>query len=122
MRMPIERNDLHYSLLAVECRYLKETAMLSSVYLLILMAAFAYLWGSIPSGYWMGKLLRGKDFDIRTYGSHKTGTTNVRRTLGNGPAALVFVVDLSKGVGPVLLATFVPFFQVPLYGGVVFWG
>lgn len=72
---------------------------------LVLIAILGYLWGSIPSGYWMGKLLRGREFDIRSYGSHKTGATNVRRILGNGPAAIVFVVDLSKGVGPTLLAT-----------------
>ena len=40
---------------------------------LLLMAVIGYLWGSIPAGYWMGKLLRGKDFDIRAYGSHKIG-------------------------------------------------
>jgi glycerol-3-phosphate acyltransferase PlsY len=78
---------------------------------LVLIALIAYLWGSIPSGYWMGKLLRGRDFDIRAYGSHKTGATNVLRTLGKGPAAIVLIVDLSKGVGPALLATFVPLFQ-----------
>lgn len=78
---------------------------------LLLIALIGYLWGSIPSGYWMGKLLRGKDFDIRAYGSHKTGATNVRRTLGNGPAIIVLFVDLSKGIGPVLIATLVPFFH-----------
>ncbi|QBD79378.1 glycerol-3-phosphate 1-O-acyltransferase [Ktedonosporobacter rubrisoli] len=75
---------------------------------LLLAAVIAYLWGSIPSGYWMGKLLRGKDFDIRVYGSHKIGATNVRRTLGNGPALIVLLVDLSKGLGPTLLATLIP--------------
>ena len=78
---------------------------------LLLIAVIGYLWGSIPSGYWMGKLLKGKDFDIRDYGSHKTGATNVRRTLGNGPALVVLLVDLSKGVGPALLARYVPLFQ-----------
>lgn len=67
-----------------------------------------YLWGSLPSGYWMGKLLRGKDFDIRDYGSHKTGATNVLRTLGKGPAAIVFLFDISKGIGPTLVALLVP--------------
>jgi acyl phosphate:glycerol-3-phosphate acyltransferase len=74
----------------------------------LLTAIISYLWGSIPSGYWMGKLLRGKDFDIRSYGSHKTGATNVRRVMGNGPALIVFLVDLSKGIGPALIATHVP--------------
>ncbi len=78
---------------------------------LLLIAMIGYLWGSLPSGYWMGKLLRGKDYDIRKYGSHKTGATNVLRTLGPVPAAIVFMIDLSKGVGPTLLATFVPVFS-----------
>lgn len=77
---------------------------------LLVIAIIGYLWGSIPAGYWMGKALRGKDFDIRAYGSHKIGATNVLRTLGKMPAAIVLVFDLSKGVGPTLLASLVPFF------------
>ena len=81
---------------------------------LLLTAAVAYLWGSIPSGYWMGKILRGKNFDIRDHGSHKIGATNVQRTLGNIPAIIVLFVDLSKGIGPTLLARFVlPFSATP---------
>lgn len=75
---------------------------------LFLAAIIGYLWGSLPSGYWMGKLLRGKAFDIRDYGSHKTGATNVLRTLGAVPAAIVFVFDISKGIGPALLAMLIP--------------
>ena len=78
---------------------------------LVITAIVAYLWGSLPAGYWMGKLLRGKDFDIRAYGSHKTGATNVQRTLGNVPALIVLLVDISKGIGPALLATHVALFQ-----------
>ncbi len=89
------------------------------ILVLILIALAGYLWGSIPSGYWMGKLLRGKDFDIRDYGSHKTGATNVLRTLGRGPAAIVLAVDLSKGVGPTLLATFIPIFFFSGWGPTV---
>src|SRR6266516_4816050 len=83
---------------------------------LVLVAIIAYLWGSIAPGYWMGKLLRGKDFDIRDYGSHKIGATNVLRTLGRGPAAVVFLFDLSKGVAPTLLALLVPFLNVNGWG------
>lgn len=83
---------------------------------LLLIAVIGYLWGSIPSGYWMGKLLRGKDFDIRAYGSHKTGATNVLRTLGTLPAIIVFIFDLSKGILPTLLGLFVPFFFVGGWG------
>ena len=77
---------------------------------LILIGIIGYLWGSIPAGYWIGKLIRGKDFDIRAYGSHKIGMSNVLRTLGRGPALFVLVFDLSKGFGPTLIATLVPFF------------
>ncbi len=83
---------------------------------ILAMALIAYLWGSMPSGYWMGKLLRGKDYDIRNYGSRKIGATNVQRTLGNGPALIVFILDISKGIGPALVATFVPFLQVGGWG------
>ncbi len=75
---------------------------------LVLIALIGYLWGSIPAGYWMGKLLRGKNFDIRDYGSHKTGATNVQRNLGNVPALIVFLFDLSKGLLPTALALFIP--------------
>ncbi|MHB8600261.1 MAG: glycerol-3-phosphate 1-O-acyltransferase PlsY [Ktedonobacteraceae bacterium] len=82
----------------------------------VLIALIGYLWGSIPAGYWMGKLLRGKDFDIRNYGSHKIGATNVLRTLGKGPAAFVFVFDLTKGILPTLFALLVPFFYIAGWG------
>ena len=77
---------------------------------LLLIGLIGYLWGSIPTGYWMGKLLKGRNFDIRDYGSHKIGATNVLRTMGRIPAVIVFIFDLSKGVLPTLLATLVPFF------------
>lgn len=86
---------------------------------LVLVALIGYLWGSIPVGYWMGKLLRGKDFDIRTYGSHKIGATNVFRTLGKWPALIVFLVDLSKGLLPTLLALFIPYLYVGGWGPAV---
>lgn len=88
----------------------KEVAMAALLGRLVLIGLIGYLWGSIPAGYWMGKLLRGKDFDIRDYGSHKIGATNVLRTLGRLPALIVFVFDLSKGILPTLLALLVSFF------------
>src|SRR5437588_5897566 len=83
---------------------------------LVLIGMIGYLWGSIPAGYWMGKLIKGKDFHIRAYGSHKIGATNVLRTLGRVPALIVLIFDLSKGAGPTLLATLVPFFYVSGWG------
>lgn len=90
-----------------------------SILQLVLVAIIGYLWGSIPSGYWMGKLLRGKNFDIRDYGSRKMGATNVLRTLGKWPAAVVLFFDLSKGVLPTLLGLYVPFFYVGGWGPAV---
>ncbi len=70
-----------------------------------LAAAVGYLLGAIPFGLLMGRLTRG--IDIRAYGSHRTGATNALRTLGAGPAALVFLLDIGKGVAAVLIARFV---------------
>lgn len=92
---------------------------MSIIVQLVVIAIIGYLWGSIPAGYWMGKLLRGKDFDIRAYGSHKTGATNVLRTLGKVPAVIVFAFDLSKGLGPTLLATLIPIFYGAGWGPTV---
>ncbi len=61
-----------------------------------------YLLGSLPTGLLVGRILKG--VDIRDYGSGKTGVTNTLRTLGWGPAAVVLVCDILKGVLPVLLA------------------
>ncbi|WP_414562761.1 MULTISPECIES: glycerol-3-phosphate 1-O-acyltransferase PlsY [unclassified Anabaena] len=56
----------------------------------------AYLLGSFPTGYITVKQLKG--IDIREVGSGSTGATNVLRTLGKGPGAMVLVVDCLKGV------------------------
>lgn len=62
--------------------------------------AVAYLFGATPTGYLAGKLLKG--IDIREHGSKSIGATNVLRTLGKGPALVVIVVDLLKGVAAVV--------------------
>src|SRR5271167_4393110 len=62
----------------------------------------AYLFGSTPTGYLAGKLLRG--IDIREHGSKSTGATNVLRTLGKIPALAVLLIDLLKGVAAVAFA------------------
>ena len=64
--------------------------------------AVAYLFGSLPTGYLAGKLLKG--IDIREHGSRSIGATNVLRTLGAWPAAVVTVVDVLKGVAAVVFA------------------
>jgi glycerol-3-phosphate acyltransferase PlsY len=66
-----------------------------------------YLLGSIPSGVLMGKIFG--NVDPRTQGSGKTGATNILRTLGAGPAAIVVIMDIGKGVVAVLLARYIIF-------------
>ena len=64
----------------------------------------AYLLGAIPTGYLAGKLLQG--IDIREQGSRSTGATNVLRTLGKGPAIVVLLLDIVKGVVAIAVAIF----------------
>jgi acyl phosphate:glycerol-3-phosphate acyltransferase len=61
-----------------------------------LVVLLAYLFGSFPTGYLAGKLLKG--IDIREVGSGSTGATNVLRTLGKVPGAFVLLIDALKGV------------------------
>lgn len=67
----------------------------------LLILAACYFMGSIPFGLIIGKITRG--IDIRDYGSGNIGATNVMRTLGIGPAILVFFFDTAKGFAAVEL-------------------
>ena len=62
--------------------------------------AIAYLFGSVPTGYLAGKLLKG--IDIREHGSKSIGATNVLRTLGKWPAFVALLVDVLKGVAAIV--------------------
>ena len=57
--------------------------------------ATGFLLGSIPTGYLVGRWMRG--IDLREVGSGNLGATNVFRTLGILPALLVVAVDIGKG-------------------------
>lgn len=61
----------------------------------------AYLLGSIPVGYLVGK---ARGVDLREVGSGNIGATNTLRTLGKGPGYFVFACDVLKGVIPAVLA------------------
>ena len=69
---------------------------------LLLAALLGYVLGAIPFGLIVGRVTRG--IDLRDYGSHRTGATNALRTLGLRAAALVFLLDVGKGVAAVILA------------------
>ena len=66
-----------------------------------LLVPLAYLVGSIPFGLMVGKL---KGVDPRTAGSGNIGASNVGRLLGRKFFAVVFLLDLLKGLLPMLLA------------------
>jgi glycerol-3-phosphate acyltransferase PlsY len=66
------------------------------------MVVAAYLIGSIPVGYILGRVMRG--IDIREHGSGVIGATNVLRLFGKGPFILVMVLDAVKGYVPTMIA------------------
>ena len=62
--------------------------------------AGAYLAGSIPFGLILGRM---RGVDIREHGSGNVGATNCGRVLGRRWGILCFVLDVLKGLLPVLL-------------------
>ena len=71
-------------------------------WMIVLVAVVGYLVGSVPMGYVVIKLLRGKD--IRQHGSGRTGGTNALRAGGGVAATLTVVGDIVKGYVAVALA------------------
>lgn len=68
----------------------------------VLACIIAYLLGSVPNGLLLCRAIW--HIDIREYGSRNIGATNVYRTLGKGPGALVFLLDFLKGFLGVCIA------------------
>lgn len=66
------------------------------------MIASAYLFGAIPFGLLVAKLVAG--VDVRQAGSGNIGATNVARSAGKGLGALTLLLDAAKGAAPVLIA------------------
>jgi glycerol-3-phosphate acyltransferase PlsY len=70
----------------------------------ILVIAGAYLFGAIPTAYWMGRLIKG--IDLRRYGSGNVGISNFSRHVGKRWAVVVALFDVAvKGPVPVLIAS-----------------
>jgi acyl phosphate:glycerol-3-phosphate acyltransferase len=74
--------------------------------------AIAYLAGSVPFGFIIGRL---NGVDMRTAGSGNVGATNVGRVLGRRWGDLCFALDVLKGFIPVFMVAF-------LYGGFIIQG
>ena len=63
--------------------------------------AVAYLTGSIPTAYLVGRRFYG--LDIREHGSKSVGATNALRVLGKRPGLAVLLVDILKGAAAIAL-------------------
>ena len=64
----------------------------------------AYLFGSIPTAVWVGRLFHG--IDVREHGSGNAGATNVMRVLGVKTGLPVLFFDILKGWGAVFILYF----------------
>ncbi len=62
---------------------------------IIISIIIAYLLGSIPFGFLIGRLIKG--IDVRKYGSKNIGATNVIRVIGVIPGIISFILDFFKG-------------------------
>lgn len=69
---------------------------------LLLILVLSYLMGSIPFGFLLGKFFLR--LDLREHGSGNVGATNALRVLGWKWGLLAFLLDMSKGLGAVILA------------------
>lgn len=82
---------------------------------MIVAAVCAFLIGSIPFGYVIGRIFYS--VDIRKEGSGNIGAMNALRTLGKGGAAAVLLLDALKGFVPTFVAVTVSRSEV--FGAVV---
>src|SRR3954471_20581927 len=71
---------------------------------LLCLVPVAYLLGSVPFGLLVAKT---RGVDPRTAGSGNIGATNVGRLLGKKFFAIVFLLDLLKGLFPTLAAALI---------------
>ncbi len=69
--------------------------------MILLGILISYLLGSMPTAYIFGKFYKG--IDIREYGSGNVGATNVFRVLGKWPGMIVLLIDILKGLLPVIV-------------------
>ena len=67
----------------------------------LILISLAFVCGSVPFGL---LIARARGIDIRKHGSGNIGATNVWRVMGRGPGLLCFVLDVLKGLVPVLIA------------------
>jgi len=89
----------------------------NAIMMIIIIAAIAYVIGSVPFSYIFSKKIKGED--IRSKGSGNVGTTNMLRSYGWGMGLLTLVSDLLKGVLAALIGLWLGG-RLGLYIGAVF--
>lgn len=67
----------------------------------LFLSIFAYLSGSIPNAFWLGKL---KKIDVRKFGSRSITETNLARALGWRYGIFGGILDVLKAIVPTFLA------------------
>jgi glycerol-3-phosphate acyltransferase PlsY len=77
--------------------------------------AASYLLGAVPFGYLAGRL---RGIDLRKHGSGNTGGTNAIRVLGARYGVPALMLDVAKGVAPVVLARHVDGLGLAVLAGV----
>jgi acyl phosphate:glycerol-3-phosphate acyltransferase len=77
---------------------------INNYFFLVWMFPLAYLFGSIPTAVWVGRLFHG--IDVREHGSGNAGATNVMRVLGIKTGLPVLFFDILKGWGAVFILHF----------------
>jgi glycerol-3-phosphate acyltransferase PlsY len=87
------------------------------IILYLIVAAVAYLLGSIPFGYLLVRIFRGED--IRRTGSGNIGATNVARSGAKGLGIATLALDALKGATAVGLAAFLAASKYNLCGDFV---
>jgi acyl phosphate:glycerol-3-phosphate acyltransferase len=68
--------------------------------LIVVLVVLAYLLGSVPSGYLLGK---SAGVDVRKFGSGNIGATNVARAIGKRKGMVTLIADATKGFVPVMI-------------------
>tara|TARA_B100001250_G_scaffold397710_1_gene405112 strand:- start:303 stop:899 length:597 start_codon:yes stop_codon:yes gene_type:complete len=82
-----------------------------NIFLFFLLPIFSYLFGSIQSGTLIGKIFY--KVDVRDLGSKSPGATNIHRTIGLKPGIIVLILDIIKGLAPILFIML--YFEENLY-------
>lgn len=81
--------------------------------IIVITLIIAFLFGSIPTGYLLTK--KFCNVDIRTIGSGNIGSTNVNRVAGRKISILTQVIDILKGLIPVIMAIMIAYnFKLPI--------